>query len=44
MTVRIVFAILKNGESLYYQKGVSPFFKIAKTQSYQQAKLWINCS
>jgi putative transposase len=25
-------------------EGVSPFLKIAKTQSYQQAKLWINCS
>ena len=23
------------------KRGVSPFFKIAKTQSYQQAKLWI---
>ena len=23
-------------------KGLSPFFKITKTQSYQQAKMWIN--
>jgi hypothetical protein len=38
---KLNYIIIRDKNQAYTDKVVSPFFKIAKTQSYQQSKLWI---